>query len=74
MPALMIKRNSKANRYYVVRSENRPAHILIQDVDNAEAILSATGNVWIPAYLRQLLADRIGQEIKPLILYQDKTQ
>ena len=74
MPALLVKRDIRTKHYHVVQSENRPAHILMRDVDNAEAILCSTGGVWIPAYLRGLLAERIGQDITPLVLYQDKTQ
>ena len=71
MPALLIKRDKHARRYYVVRTENRPAHLLMQDTDNAKNNLLQTGSVWIPAYLRKLLEDRVGKPIKPLLLYDD---
>ena len=74
MPAVLIQRDVRSKRYHVARAENRPSHILRQDVEEAEAILTSTGTVWIPAYLRGLLAERIGKEIKPLLLYNDKAK
>ena len=63
MPAQHIRK--RAGRIYIAHSENRPVSVLVDDPEAAEALLLSTGDVWIPARMRNALERRMKRDILP---------